>query len=52
MWAPPRPSPRRACNGFADGVVYVTGKDKITYAFDLTTGALIWQHALVRGHGG
>ena len=27
-------------NGFADGVAYVTGKDKITYAFDLTTGAL------------
>jgi outer membrane protein assembly factor BamB len=33
-------------NGFADGVVYVLGKDKVTYAFDLTTGALIWQHAL------
>ena len=33
-------------NGFADGVVYVTGKDKVTYALDLTTGALIWQHPL------
>ena len=39
-------------NGFADGVVYVTGKDKITYAFDLTTGALIWQHALAVGTAG
>jgi outer membrane protein assembly factor BamB len=33
-------------NGFADGVVYVTGKDKVTYALDLTTGKLIWQHGL------
>jgi outer membrane protein assembly factor BamB len=33
-------------NGLADGAVYVTGKDKITYAFDLTTGKLVWQHAL------
>jgi eukaryotic-like serine/threonine-protein kinase len=39
-------------NGFADGVVYVTGKDKITYAFDLTTGTLIWQHALAVGTAG
>ena len=39
-------------NGFADGVAYVTGKDKITYAFDLTTGALIWQHALAVGTAG
>jgi eukaryotic-like serine/threonine-protein kinase len=39
-------------NGFADGVVYVTGKDKITYAFDLTTGALIWKHALAVGTAG
>jgi eukaryotic-like serine/threonine-protein kinase len=29
-------------NGFADGVVYETGKDKITYALDLTTGQQIW----------
>ena len=39
-------------NGFADGVVYVTGKDKVTYAFDLTTGKLIWQHALAMGKAG
>jgi eukaryotic-like serine/threonine-protein kinase len=39
-------------NGFADGVVYVTGKDKVTYAFDLTTGALLWQHALSVGTAG
>ena len=28
-------------NGFADGVVYVDGKDQIEYAADLTTGAAI-----------
>ncbi len=39
-------------NGFADGVVYITGKDKVTYALDLTTGALIWKHALVAGTAG
>ena len=39
-------------NGFADGVVYITGKNKITYALDLTTGALIWKHALVKGTAG
>ncbi len=33
-------------NGLAGGAAYVTGKDKVTYAFDLTTGALIWQHPL------
>jgi outer membrane protein assembly factor BamB len=39
-------------NGFADGVVYVTGKDKVVYALDLTTGTLIWKHALAKGtHG-
>ena len=39
-------------NGFADGVVYVTGKDKVVYALDLTTGKLIWKHALAKGtHG-
>ena len=43
--ASPTISPPGA-NGFADGVAYVTGKDKVTYAFDLTTGALIWQHPL------
>jgi eukaryotic-like serine/threonine-protein kinase len=30
-------------NGFADGVAYVAGKDRMLYALDLTTGALIWQ---------
>jgi outer membrane protein assembly factor BamB len=39
-------------NGFANGVVYVLGKDKVVYAFDLTTGALIWQHALAVGTAG
>ena len=31
-------------NGFADGVAYTNGKDGITYAVDLTTGALIWSY--------
>jgi outer membrane protein assembly factor BamB len=39
-------------NGFADGVVYVTGKDKSTYAIDLTTGAPIWHTQLVKGTNG
>jgi outer membrane protein assembly factor BamB len=39
-------------NGFADGAAYITGKNKITYAFDLTTGALIWKHGLVKGTAG
>jgi len=39
-------------NGFIDGVVYVLGKDKVVYAFDLTTGKLVWQHALVAGTAG
>ncbi len=39
-------------NGFADGVVYVLGKDKVVYAFDLTTGKLVWQHALSVGTAG
>lgn len=29
-------------NGLTDGAVYITGKDKSTYAIDLTTGAQIW----------
>jgi outer membrane protein assembly factor BamB len=29
-------------NGFADGVVYVAGKDRVVYALNLRTGALIW----------
>lgn len=36
-------------NGFADGVVYVVGKDRVSYAINLTTGALIWQTALAKG---
>ena len=39
-------------NGFADGVVYVTGKDKIVYAIDLTTGKLIWSYKLLKGTDG
>lgn len=35
-------------NGFAGGVVYVTGKDKIVYALNLTTGAKIWTFQLVK----
>ena len=31
-------------NGFADGVAYTNGKDGITYAVDLTTGAQIWSY--------
>jgi outer membrane protein assembly factor BamB len=30
-------------NGFADGVVYVSGKDRIAYALNLRTGAKIWE---------
>jgi outer membrane protein assembly factor BamB len=33
-------------NGFASGVAYVTGKDKVVYALNLTTGALIWTYHL------
>ena len=29
-------------NGFADGVAYVPGEDGYLYAFDLGTGALLW----------
>ena len=36
-------------NGFASGVVYVTGKDKTVYALNLTTGGLIWKYALLGG---
>ena len=31
-------------NGIADGVAYTSGKDGITYAVDLTTGAPIWNY--------
>jgi len=33
-------------NGFADGVVYITGKEKVVYAIDLTTGARIWEFSI------
>ena len=33
-------------NGFADGVVYVAGKDRIMYAIDLLTGAQIWSFSV------
>jgi eukaryotic-like serine/threonine-protein kinase len=49
--APPTISPRGR-NGFANGVVYVTGKDKVVYALNLATGALIWKHALAKGTNG
>ena len=49
--APPTIS-ARGRNGFANGVVYVTGKDKVVYALNLATGALIWKHALAKGTNG
>jgi outer membrane protein assembly factor BamB len=49
--APPTISPPGR-NGFADGVVYVTGKDKVLYALNLTTGSLIWKYALAAGSHG
>jgi outer membrane protein assembly factor BamB len=33
-------------NGFADGVVYISGKDGIIYALNLATGAKIWEYRL------
>ena len=33
-------------NGFADGAVYVPGKDGFVYALDLTTGTQIWKASL------
>jgi outer membrane protein assembly factor BamB len=33
-------------NGFADGVVYVDGKDTVEYAIDLMSGAQIWKFDL------
>ena len=36
-------------NGFADGVVYIDGKDGIQYAFDLLTGKKIWQQTIGPG---
>ena len=29
-------------NGFADGAVYIEGKDGVVYALDLTTGSVLW----------
>jgi outer membrane protein assembly factor BamB len=36
-------------NGFADGVVYIDGKDGIEYALDLVTGDMIWSFTLGPG---
>jgi eukaryotic-like serine/threonine-protein kinase len=36
-------------NGFADGVVYVDGKDGLEYALDLATGDQIWSFTLGAG---
>jgi outer membrane protein assembly factor BamB len=36
-------------NGFADGVVYIDGKDGIEYALDLRTGNMIWSFTLGPG---
>ena len=38
-------------NGFADGVVYIDGKDGIEYALDLLTGKKIWSFTLGPGSG-
>ena len=32
--------------------MYVTGKDKVVYALNLTTGALIWKYGLAAGSHG
>jgi outer membrane protein assembly factor BamB len=33
-------------NGFADGVVYISGKNRIVYALNLRTGARIWRFSI------
>jgi outer membrane protein assembly factor BamB len=33
-------------NGFADGVAYVAGKNKVVHALNLRTGALIWRFGI------
>jgi outer membrane protein assembly factor BamB len=33
-------------NGFVDGVAYITGKNAITYALNLRTGAVLWQYSI------
>jgi len=39
-------------NGFADGLVYIDGKNKIEYALDLLNGAKVWQFDLEKAAGG
>jgi outer membrane protein assembly factor BamB len=36
-------------NGFADGVVYIDGKDGVEYALNLLTGTQIWSYTLGAG---
>jgi outer membrane protein assembly factor BamB len=38
-------------NGFADGVVYINGKDKVEVALDLLTGAQIWSFNMATDAG-
>jgi outer membrane protein assembly factor BamB len=38
-------------NGFADGAVYIDGKDGVEYALDLATGHKIWSFTLGPGSG-
>ncbi len=38
-------------NGFADGVVYIDGKDGIEYALNLRTGRKMWSYVLGPGSG-
>jgi outer membrane protein assembly factor BamB len=38
-------------NGFADGVVYIDGKNKIEYAIDLGTGLQIWSFNMLTDSG-
>ena len=47
--APPTISPRGR-NGFTDGVVYVTGKDKVVYALNLATGTADLEARAGQGH--
>lgn len=38
-------------NGFAGGVAYVTGKNKVVHALDLTTGAQLWAFSIRNDSG-
>ncbi len=38
-------------NGFADGVAYIDGKDKIEYAIDLLSGSQIWLFDMLTDSG-